>query len=197
MASLQPGACTQNKLLAFDPLSVQVIHLIRHGQGFHNVAGHKNLGEYLSTEWYASMLHKMCLWCIATRPVRLQGGCSLDKLWLGAGINIISVQAMASSCLAHAYILTYPSGTQAEALHKHIDRLPERLQVDLVVSSPLTRTLETAVGVFANEEWRDNGHGAPLMAEQTEEQASRLWHVLCSSLAWLGITSMFTFVSHT
>ena len=56
------------------------------------------------------------------------------------------------------------------------------------MSSPLTRTLETAVGVFANEAWRNNGHGAPLMAEQTEEQASRLWHVLCSSLLDSGST---------
>ena len=55
---------------------------------------------------------------------------------------------------------------QAEALRAHIANLPERLKVDLVVSSPLTRTLETAVGVFANEDWTSKSQGKPLMSEQ-------------------------------
>ena len=61
---------------------------------------------------------------------------------------------------------------QAEALHKHIVNLPEQLIVDLVVSSPLTRTLETATGIFANEDWTNESHGQPLMAEQEAVQVS-------------------------
>ena len=59
---------------------------------------------------------------------------------------------------------------QAEALHKHIAQLPDRLDIDLVVSSPLTRTLETATGVFASQQWTDSSQGAPLMREQPAEQ---------------------------
>lgn len=56
---------------------------------------------------------------------------------------------------------------QAEALHRHIQNLPEQLQIDLVVSSPLTRTLETATGVFAGRAWSDDSQGIPLMREQS------------------------------
>lgn len=56
---------------------------------------------------------------------------------------------------------------QAEALHRHIQSLPEQLQIDLVVSSPLTRTLETATGVFAGQAWSDDSQGLPLMREQS------------------------------
>lgn len=66
--------------------------------------------------------------------------------------------------------LPVESFMQAEALHKHIQSLPEPLQVDLVVSSPLTRTLETATGVFASEAWTDHGQGKPLMREQSNIQ---------------------------
>ena len=59
---------------------------------------------------------------------------------------------------------------QAEALNKHLANLPDRLEVDLVVSSPLTRTLETATGVFASEEWTDESQGVPLMREQPAKQ---------------------------
>ena len=35
---------------------IQVIHLVRHGQGFHNVAGHKDSAQYLSFDWYAQFV---------------------------------------------------------------------------------------------------------------------------------------------
>lgn len=99
----------------------KVIHLIRHGQGFHNVAGHKNSAQYLSYDWED----------------------------------------------AH---LTEYGWQQAEALHQHIANLPDRLEVDLVVSSPLTRTLETATGVFGSQEWKDSSQGTPLMRKQPAKQ---------------------------
>lgn len=102
----------------------KVIYLIRHGQGFHNVAGHEDSAQYLSFDWED----------------------------------------------AH---LTEYGWQQAEALHRHIADLPERLQVDLVVSSPLTRTLETAIGVFAAQAWKDDSHGMPLMRQQSAVQERR------------------------
>lgn len=103
----------------------KVIHLIRHGQGFHNVAGHKDAAQYLSYDWED----------------------------------------------AH---LTEYGWQQAEALHTHIANLPERLNVDLVVSSPLTRTLETAIGVFANEDWTSKSQGKTLMSEQKGVEARQV-----------------------
>ncbi len=63
---------------------------------------------------------------------------------------------------------------QAEALHRHIQYLPEQLQIDLVVSSPLTRTLETATGVFAGQAWSDDSQGIPLMREQSGHEVRHL-----------------------
>lgn len=99
----------------------KVIHLVRHGQGFHNVAGHTDSAQYLSFDWEDAHL--------------------TDFGW-----------------------------QQAEALHRHIQNLPEQLHIDLVVSSPLTRTLETATGVFAGQAWSDDSQGIPLMREQRGHQ---------------------------
>ncbi|KAL3137781.1 hypothetical protein ABBQ38_005041 [Trebouxia sp. C0009 RCD-2024] len=110
----------------------KVIYLIRHGQGFHNVAGHKDSSQYLSYDWED----------------------------------------------AH---LTEYGWQQAEALNKHIANLPNRLQVDLVISSPLTRTLETATGVFASEVWTNESQGVPLMREQPAKQEHQAAHSAMST----------------
>lgn len=50
-----------------------------------------------------------------------------------------------------------------------------RLLLQLVVASPLTRTLETAVGVFGAGRWRA-GKGSALMLEQTGKDHLRAPH---------------------
>lgn len=85
--------------LALVPMrQTKTIHFIRHGQGFHNVAGHADHEEYKNEAYFD----------------------------------------------AH---LTEEGWKQAEALNAHIRSTPG-LKVDLVVVSPLTRALETAVGAF-------------------------------------------------
>lgn len=99
-----------------------MLHLIRHGEGFHNVAGHKDPEMYKSFEFEDAHL--------------------TPKGW-----------------------------QQALALNKHIKAVG--LKVDVVVSSPLTRTLETAVGAFSGSAWQGEADGAPLMVAQTELEGKR------------------------
>eukprot|EP00850_Spirogloea_muscicola_P023171 SM000334S12540 [mRNA] locus=s334:51136:53698:- [translate_table: standard] len=90
------------------------IHLIRHGQGYHNVAGEMDYGAYMSAEYFDAALTPM-------------------------------------------------GWQQTTALKNHIHNLPGGLQVDLVVVSPLMRTLQTAAGVFGSGKVVDGDSQTPLM----------------------------------
>jgi broad specificity phosphatase PhoE len=95
----------------------KVIHVVRHGQGFHNVAGELDYDKYMSWEFEDADL----------TPLGWQ---------------------------------------QAEALHQHLEKTHIRERVELVVVSPLTRTLQTAAGVFGTPGSLQNGQEAtdsPLM----------------------------------
>lgn len=77
----------------------KVIHIVRHGQGFHNVAGELDHANYMSWDY---------------------ADASLTELgW-----------------------------QQSQALHQHLDATGIKAQVELVVVSPLLRTLQTASGVW-------------------------------------------------
>jgi hypothetical protein len=69
--------------------------------------------------------------------------------------------------------LTEEGWRQAHALRAHIRSLPEPLGVDAVIVSPLTRALETAVGVFGGVEWRPSAGGTPLMTRLESEPVRR------------------------
>lgn len=93
---------------------------MRHGQGFHNVAGLSDECEYLNPRW-------------------------LDAHLTPAGFQ------------------------QAAALRRHLRRLPALLPVEVVVTSPMTRALETATAAFGGGAWAAGGDtGPPLMTAQTE-----------------------------
>eukprot|EP00891_Asterochloris_glomerata_P003056 jgi/Astpho2/3056/e_gw1.00051.123.1_t len=62
--------------------------------------------------------------------------------------------------------LTAYGWRQAEAVQQHLAGLQQPLQVEVVICSPLTRTLETAVGIFGTTEWTDDMQGTPLMLQQ-------------------------------
>lgn len=59
-----------------------------------------------------------------------------------------------------------PSAQQARALGKHIRTLGPAFRADAVIVSPLTRTLETAAGVFGAGPWQSGDPQPPLMREQ-------------------------------
>lgn len=79
----------------------KVIHIVRHGQGYHNVAGEVEHASYMSWEYLDASLTEM-------------------------------------------------GWTQSEALHAHLETTGIKAQVELVVVSPLLRTLQTAAGVWGD-----------------------------------------------
>ncbi|KAI7750185.1 hypothetical protein M8C21_026282, partial [Ambrosia artemisiifolia] len=80
----------------------KIIHLVRHAQGVHNVAGEKDLSAYKSEEFFD----------------------------------------------AH---LTPLGWDQVDNLRKHVHESGLSKNIELVVVSPLLRTMQTAVGVFGGE----------------------------------------------
>lgn len=71
-----------------------------------------------------------------------------------------------------------PPATQAKAVQEHIRA--NDLKVDVVIVSPLTRALETAVGCFGNFAQPSNGT-PPLMMEISEQPGVRAAHPAVSS----------------
>lgn len=84
----------------------KIIHVVRHGQGFHNVAGNVDLKNYESWDFVDASLTEL-------------------------------------------------GWQQAEALHEHLVTTHIRNHVELVVVSPLLRTLQTAVGVWGGGAFLD------------------------------------------
>lgn len=124
----------------------KVLHLIRHGEGFHNVAGGADPAAYRHWDWED----------------------------------------------AH---LTPAGWEQALALRAHLAGLGPAFRPGLVVVSPLTRTLQTAAGVFGSGPWQppaaEGGSGAAvaaappfMLAQEGVEVRGRVWgYVPCPSAA--------------
>uniref|UniRef100_A0A1J3E745 Phosphoglycerate mutase-like protein 2 n=1 Tax=Noccaea caerulescens TaxID=107243 RepID=A0A1J3E745_NOCCA len=91
----------------------KTVHLVRHAQGIHNVAGEQNHEAYLSEDLFDAHL----------TPLGWQ---------------------------------------QVDNLHKHVKASGIFSKIELVVVSPLLRTLQTAVGTFGGEGYID-GVDAPLL----------------------------------
>ncbi|XP_078179964.1 phosphoglycerate mutase-like protein isoform X3 [Carex rostrata] len=94
----------------------KILHLVRHAQGIHNVAGEKDFGSYLSNDY-------------------------LD---------------------AH---LTDLGWSQVDNLRMHVQRTGLVKKIELVITSPLLRTMQTAVGVFGGEGFTDGTNEPPLMIQ--------------------------------
>ncbi|XP_051123856.1 phosphoglycerate mutase-like protein isoform X2 [Andrographis paniculata] len=96
----------------------KTIHLVRHAQGFHNVAGEKDHSAYLSPVLFDAQL----------TPLGWQ---------------------------------------QVDNLRNHIQATGLLKRVELVVVSPLLRTMQTAVGVFGGGSYENGVDAPPLMVENT------------------------------
>ncbi|XP_010520821.1 PREDICTED: phosphoglycerate mutase-like protein [Tarenaya hassleriana] len=92
----------------------KIIHLVRHAQGIHNVAGEKDHSAYSSEEYF------------------------------DAQVTALGWQ-------------------QVDALRKHVKSNGLSKRVDLVIVSPLLRTMQTAVGAFGGEEYTNGVNAPPLM----------------------------------
>ncbi|WVY92674.1 hypothetical protein V8G54_031762 [Vigna mungo] len=94
----------------------KTIHLVRHGQGIHNVEGDKNYDAYMKSEYFDAHI----------TPLGWQ---------------------------------------EVDNLRKHVHDSGIMKKIDLVIVSPLLRTLQTAVGVFGGEGYTDRTDVLPLMVE--------------------------------
>lgn len=72
--------------------------------------------------------------------------------------------------------LTKKGWAQVAALRRHVQGVPHQFPVNLVVVSPLTRTLETAVGVFGGDTVRNSNGKRVLMKAQNGEEGVRVEH---------------------
>ena len=136
-------------------LSIQIIHFIRHGEGFHNVAGRKSTEEYKKEDYADAHLTELGWTQVRQdRLVDFVTGCSQCH-------NSLERQLMRVPFV------------QAHALQKHIAQLPEPLNVEAVIVSPLSRALQTAVGAFGGTS-DEEGTSKPLMLKQA--------HILVSIL---------------
>ncbi|MBA0566022.1 hypothetical protein Golob_010873, partial [Gossypium lobatum] len=92
----------------------KTLHLVRHAQGVHNVAGEIDHAAYSSEEYFDAHL----------TPLGWQ---------------------------------------QVDHLRNHVHETGLSKKVDLVIVSPLLRTMQTAVGVFGGEGYKDGIEVPPLM----------------------------------
>ncbi|XP_039049881.1 phosphoglycerate mutase-like protein [Hibiscus syriacus] len=98
----------------------KTLHLVRHAQGVHNVAGEKDSAAYSSEEYFDAHL----------TPLGWQ---------------------------------------QVDNLRKHVHETGLSKKVDLVIVSPLLRTMQTAVGVFGGKEYKDGIDVPPLLVANAGE----------------------------
>ncbi|XWS21360.1 hypothetical protein CRYUN_Cryun30bG0048900 [Craigia yunnanensis] len=98
----------------------KTLHLVRHAQGIHNVAGEKDQAAYLSEDLFDAHL----------TPLGWQ---------------------------------------QVDNLRKHVQETGLSKKINLVIVSPLLRTMQTAVGVFGGEGYKDGIDLPPLMMENAGE----------------------------
>ncbi|XP_022726940.1 phosphoglycerate mutase-like protein 1 [Durio zibethinus] len=98
----------------------KTLHLVRHAQGIHNVAGEKDHDAYLSEELFDAHLS----------PLGWQ---------------------------------------QVDHLRKHVQETGLSKKINLVIVSPLLRTMQTAVGVFGGEGYKDGMNVPPLMVADAGE----------------------------
>lgn len=92
----------------------KTLHLVRHAQGFHNVAGDKDPENYLSYDY------------------------------LDASLTTLGWE-------------------QVDNLRKHVEATGLSKKIELVITSPLTRTMQTAVGAFGGGAYIDGVGVTPLM----------------------------------
>lgn len=62
--------------------------------------------------------------------------------------------------------LAVPAVLQAYQLRKHVSELPNSLQLQAVIVSPLTRAIETAIGAFGGAVCQEGDTVKPLMIAQ-------------------------------
>ncbi|KAI9106462.1 hypothetical protein K1719_021990 [Acacia pycnantha] len=107
----------------------KTLHLVRHAQGTHNVAGEKDHEAYMSYDYFDAQLTPL-------------------------------------------------GWEQVDHLREHVQAFGLSKKIELVIASPLLRTMQTAAGVFGGEAYTDGIDAPPLM----EENVGHSEHAAISSL---------------
>ncbi|KAI9106699.1 hypothetical protein K1719_022227 [Acacia pycnantha] len=94
----------------------KTLHLVRHAQGTHNVAGEKNPEAFLSYDYFDAQLTRL-------------------------------------------------GWEQVDHLRAHVQACGLSKKIELVIASPLLRTMQTAAGAFGAEAYTDGIDAPPLMKE--------------------------------
>lgn len=94
----------------------KIIHLVRHAQGYHNVAGDKDYAAYMSYDFVDASLTPL-------------------------------------------------GWKQVDQLRRYLENINLTSKVELVVTSPLMRTMQTAVGAFGGPQFIEGDPSPPLMVE--------------------------------
>ncbi|KAG0449927.1 hypothetical protein HPP92_027034 [Vanilla planifolia] len=88
--------------------------------------------------------------------------------WHAQGIHNVAAEKDHSAYLSEEYFdahLTSLGWNQVDNLRRHVISSGLAKKIDLVITSPLLRTMQTAVGVFGGDGFVDEAKGLPLMIE--------------------------------
>ncbi|XP_057867490.2 phosphoglycerate mutase-like protein 1 isoform X1 [Cryptomeria japonica] len=122
----------------------KTLHMVRHAQGYHNVRGDKGRTVLLPHELFDASLTPL-----GWQQVRA----FYDRTKL----------AQASKCECKFDMLSSVLGSKVDILRKQVAIIGIASRVELVVTSPLTRAMQTAVGVFGGGDYNDSDSSPPLM----------------------------------
>ncbi len=145
----------------------QVVHFVRHGEGYHNVAGKKDYSQY--KRWDLEDAH-----LTAHGWEQVSPGCP------AAAFSILHATLL-MMCLTKDSGRSAAICMQAHALRKHLAQLPEPLNVEAVIMSPLSRALQTAVGAFGGDACQSGDPGKVLMVAQDAVPEKQVQHEAVSS----------------
>ena len=74
---------------------------------------------------------------------------------------------------------------QAAALKQHNQSQPD-VRPEVVIVSPMTRAIETAVGAFGGGKWQNGDHSQPLMVEQSAQRVRLRFSMLQEKISRLS-----------
>ena len=140
---------------------------MRHGEGFHNVAGKKDYSQYKR-------------WDLEDAHLTAHGWEQVSSLHLLLPLDRYNRFALCCGREKPGGV-SDPKCMQAHALRKHLAQLTEPLRVEAVIVSPLSRALQTAVGAFGGDACQPGAPGEVLMVAQEAVPEKQVQHEAVSA----------------
>ncbi|GJN36846.1 hypothetical protein PR202_gb25745 [Eleusine coracana subsp. coracana] len=151
----------------------KTIYLVRHAQGIHNVEGEKDFNAYMSQSLFDARLTPLG-WKQANWSKT-----DLEFLYLVKmnNVDLVFLSVDWKRKRDKAASLHAMNSMLVDGLREHVKKCGLAKKVQLVISSPLLRTMQTAVGVFGGENYTDGMKVtfACLIFSQIENDKDVLW----------------------